>query len=64
MALIKSKPTSPGRRFRIKITNPDLYKVNLVKHWFQNQRDPAEGITKVELQLAILVVDIKENIGL
>ena len=26
MALIKSKPTSPGRRFRIKITNPDLYK--------------------------------------
>ena len=26
MALIKSKPTSPGRRFRIKITNPDLHK--------------------------------------
>ena len=26
MALVKSKPTSPGRRFRIKISNPDLYK--------------------------------------
>ena len=26
MTLIKSKPTSPGRRFRIKITNPDLHK--------------------------------------
>jgi len=26
MALIKSKPTSPGRRFRIKISNPDLHK--------------------------------------
>ena len=26
MALIKSKPTSPGRRFRIKITNPDLHR--------------------------------------
>ena len=24
MALIKSKPTSAGRRFRIKITNPEL----------------------------------------
>ena len=26
MSLIKSKPTSPGRRFRIKISNPELYK--------------------------------------
>ena len=26
MALIKSKPTSPGRRFRIKISNADLHK--------------------------------------
>ncbi len=26
MALIRSKPTSPGRRFRVKVTNPDLHK--------------------------------------
>tara|TARA_Y100000817_G_scaffold299000_1_gene276699 strand:- start:245 stop:1081 length:837 start_codon:yes stop_codon:yes gene_type:complete len=26
MSLIKSKPTSPGRRFRVKIQNPDLHK--------------------------------------
>ena len=26
MTLIKSKPTSPGRRFRVKLTNPDLHK--------------------------------------
>jgi len=26
VSLIKSKPTSPGRRFRIKISNPELYK--------------------------------------
>ena len=26
MSLIKSKPTSPGRRFRIKISNPELHK--------------------------------------
>ena len=26
MALIRSKPTSPGRRFRVKITNPELHK--------------------------------------
>tara|TARA_B100001113_G_scaffold114674_1_gene93374 strand:+ start:16617 stop:17453 length:837 start_codon:yes stop_codon:yes gene_type:complete len=26
MTIVKSKPTSPGRRFRVKITNKDLYK--------------------------------------
>ena len=26
MAVIKCKPTSPGRRFVVKVTNPDLYK--------------------------------------
>ena len=26
MALIRSKPTSPGRRFRVKVNNPDLHK--------------------------------------
>jgi len=26
VSLIKSKPTSPGRRFRVKISNPELYK--------------------------------------
>ena len=26
MALIRSKPTSPGRRFRIKVSNPELHK--------------------------------------
>lgn len=26
MALIKTKPTSPGRRFVVKVVNPDLYK--------------------------------------
>ena len=26
MALIRSKPTSPGRRFRVKVSNPDLHK--------------------------------------
>ena len=26
MALVKAKPTSPGRRFVVKVTNPDLHK--------------------------------------
>jgi large subunit ribosomal protein L2 len=26
MAIVKSKPTSPGRRFVVKVTNPDLHK--------------------------------------
>ena len=26
MTIVKSKPTSPGRRFRVKITNKDLHK--------------------------------------
>ena len=26
MSLMKSKPTSPGRRFRVKISNPELHK--------------------------------------
>ena len=26
MAIVKSKPTSPGRRFVVKVVNPDLYK--------------------------------------
>ena len=26
MAVIKCKPTSPGRRFVVKVTNPDLHK--------------------------------------
>jgi len=26
MTIVKSKPTSPGRRFRVKISNQDLYK--------------------------------------
>ena len=26
MTIVKSRPTSPGRRFRVKISNSDLYK--------------------------------------
>ena len=26
MALMKAKPTSPGRRFVVKVVNPDLHK--------------------------------------
>ena len=26
MTIVKSRPTSPGRRFRVKITNSELYK--------------------------------------
>ena len=26
MALVKAKPTSPGRRFVIKVVNPELHK--------------------------------------
>ena len=26
MTIVKSKPTSPGRRFRVKIANKDLHK--------------------------------------
>jgi large subunit ribosomal protein L2 len=26
MAIVKSKPTSPGRRFVVKVVNPDLHK--------------------------------------
>ena len=26
MAIVKSKPTSPGRRFVVRVVNPDLHK--------------------------------------
>ena len=26
MAIVKTKPTSPGRRFLVKVVNPDLHK--------------------------------------
>ena len=31
MAVVKSKPTSPGRRFQVRVVNPDLHKGEPVK---------------------------------
>jgi large subunit ribosomal protein L2 len=36
MTIVKSKPTSPGRRFRVKVSNKDLHKGNLMSHYLQN----------------------------
>ena len=62
MSLIKSKPTSPGRRFRVKIQNPDLLKVSLMLASLPNLIKAAEGIIMEELRQGILVAGIRENI--
>ena len=49
MSLIKSKPTSPGRRFRVKIQNTDLHKANLIQVWLLNLIKVVEETTMEEL---------------
>ena len=61
MSLIKSKPTSPGRRFRVKIQNPTYTKASLMLVLLPNPIKAVEEIIMEELRQGILVVDIREN---
>lgn len=38
MAVVKAKPTSPGRRFQVKVVNPELYKGRPFKGLVESQR--------------------------
>jgi len=57
MALVKVKPTSPGRRGMVKVVTPDLYKgrpfAGLVK---RNRKLPAVTTTAISLPVILAVV--------
>lgn len=38
MAVVKCKPTSPGRRHVVKVVNPELHKGNLLLRWFEKKQ--------------------------
>ena len=48
MALVKMKPTSPGRRGMVKVVNTDLYKGVRSQPWLKrNRRPPAVTTTAI-----------------
>ena len=61
MAIIKAKPTSPGRRFRVNIKQ-DLYKGRPEKTLVESKKELLEEIIMEILQCAIGVEDIKDCI--
>ena len=61
MAIIKAKPTSPGRRFRVNIKQ-DLYKGRPEKTLVESKKELLEEIIMEILQYAIGVEDIKDCI--
>ena len=61
MAIIKAKPTSPGRRFRVNIKQ-DLYKGRPEKTLVESKKELLEEIIMEILQCAIGVEGIKDCI--
>ena len=61
MAIIKAKPTSPGRRFRVNIKQ-DLYKGRPEKTLIESKKELLEEIIMEILQCAIGVEAIKDCI--
>ena len=61
MAVIKAKPTSPGRRGVISIKS-DLYKGRPHKALLEKNQKMAEEIITVGLQLGIKAADISSTI--
>ena len=58
MAIIKAKPTSPGRRFRVNIKQ-DLYKGRPEKTLIESKKELLEEITMEILQCVIGAEAIK-----
>ena len=61
MAIIKAKPTSPGRRFRVQIRE-ELYKGRPEKTLVESKKEYQAEITMAILPCAIKVVAIKDFI--
>ena len=55
MTIVKSRPTSPGRRFRVKISNSDLYKGQPYEPLLTKLNKSGGRIIRKKLQLDILV---------
>lgn len=64
MAIVKCKPTSPGRRHVVKILNSELYKGKPYALLLKKKIKVEGVIIMVELLHVILVVDIKGHIVL
>ena len=60
MAIIKAKPTSPGRRFRVLIRE-DLHKGDLRKHLLSQKEESLEEIIMAILQSGTKVAVIKDS---
>ena len=56
MPVVKAKPTSPGRRFVVKVVHPDLHKGDPFKALVQAKPRVADEITRAESRRVILVV--------
>ena len=60
MAIIKAKPTSPGRRFRVLIRE-DLHKGRPEKTLVESKNESLEEIITAILQLDIKAVAIRDS---
>ncbi|GBL31694.1 50S ribosomal protein L2 [Methylophilaceae bacterium] len=63
MALVKVKPTSPGRRAVVKVVNPDLHKGKPFAPLVEKRISMPEEIAAVLLQFVIMVAVINKIIA-
>ena len=63
MPVVKAKPTSPGRRFVVKVVNPDLYKGDGYKPLLEKKSKTGGRNNAAELLLATLVVVTSKSIA-
>ena len=64
MPVVKCKPTSPGRRFVVKVVNPDLHKGKPCSPLTASRQKLVVEITKGALLDVTRVVAINRNTGL
>ena len=62
MPVVKCKPTSPGRRFVVKVVHPDLHKGEPMPLLRPQRISLVVEITRAELQEGIKAEDINKNI--
>ena len=64
MTIVKSRPTSPGRRFRVKITNSELYKGQPHEPLLTKLNKSGGRNNQGRITLDISVMGIKKDIEL
>lgn len=62
MALVKLRPTSPGRRATVRVVQADLHSGKPLKKLLEKQKNRPAEIIQVELLPAIKVVDTNSTI--